>query len=152
MRSDSRAQVVVRAAALLVLLAAGEAAAGSALARLGRDLLAGPGAAEPAAGPRLVDGIAGSVAAGTALLLVSWLAGSLGAAVLTTAIHAARSRPLAPPPGRQPLLVRRLAAGLLGVGLATGAVAVPASAEANGPRPDGGRPVAVTSLDRPAPG
>ena len=146
----SRVVVVGRATAVLALLAVGWAVGAAALVSWGRELLA-PAVTGDAADERLVDAVAGSTAVAAALLVTTWFAASLAGAVVTATVEAAASRRLAQLPGRAPLAVRRVAALLLGAGLTT----VPATlwtpaALAGEDAAD--RPVATTSLDRPAPG
>jgi resuscitation-promoting factor RpfA len=153
-------QVAVRATTVLALLATAWLGAATALLGWGRALLR-PLADGPAAGDRLVAGVAGGAAAAATLLVVTWFALSLGCAVAATARdrlatvrrprprRAGAARLLRPP--RQPLAVRRLAALLLGVGVA----AAPATAlwvpAASADLSAADRPVAATSVDRPAP-
>lgn len=147
---------VLRASAVLLATAAGWGATTVTLARWTRTL-ARPLLTARAVGDTAVDAVAGAAAAGAALAVTTWFALALAGAVLATARQQTRApgaawgpgRPTAPRAGtRAPAAVRRLAALLLGAGLAAAPAGPAVSAAADGSRPD--RPAAVTSLDRPA--
>jgi resuscitation-promoting factor RpfA len=147
---------VLRVSAVLLVTAAGWGATTVTLARWARTL-ARPLLTGRAAGDTAVDAVAGAAAAGAAIAVTTWFALALAGAVLSTARQQLRARGAACCPARHtaagagtraPAALRRLAALLLGAGLAAAPAGPAASAAADGSRPD--RPAAVTSLDRPA--
>jgi resuscitation-promoting factor RpfA len=137
-----------RAVAVLAALTAGYPAAAAALWRTCRSLATSALAGET--GAQGIDAAVGAAAAGLALLLASWFAATLAVTVAITA----RRRPPPQVPGT-PAAVRRLAAVLVGAGLAAGPVWVPAaSAGQHEPLPSVDRPASTGPLvpDRPAAG
>src|SRR5688572_28860361 len=153
MRAMTTWRVAARTVAVLAVLGIGWLVAAVALAGLGRRLTE-PVADGATAGLPLVDAVAGGAAVAAALLVLTWFAVSLaGALVATARCRLDGSRP--PEPigrGRSgaPLPVRRLAALLLGASVAAAPATVlwAPAAYASGPAAD--RPLAATSVDRPA--
>ena len=153
MRAMTTWRVAGRTVAVLAVLGTGWLVAAVTLTGLGRRLTA-PVAGGTTAGRPVVDAVAGGAAVAAALLVLTWFAVSLaGALVATARCRLDGSRPPEPSgPGRSgaPRLVRRLAALLLGAGVAAAPATVlwAPAASASGPAAD--RPLAATSVDRPA--